>query len=104
MKSWKITGIVATLVIILSIPAYMLKEKYVPFPPETQVIAMFVGGQKCAECHQKETARIARAQVKKAGVRLIDNVVAISFPGMAAPAKKGDSVQTERDACFVCHK
>jgi Tfp pilus assembly protein PilF len=54
MKSWKITGIIATLVIILSIPAYMLKEKYIPLPPEKKVIATFVGGQKCAECHQKE--------------------------------------------------
>jgi hypothetical protein len=54
MKRWKITGIVATLVIILSIPAYMLKEKFHPSPPETQMIATFVGGQKCAECHQKE--------------------------------------------------
>lgn len=58
----------------------------------------------CAECHQKETARIARTQVKESNVRLLDNLIAVGFPGMETPPRKGDSVQTERDACFVCHK
>lgn len=58
----------------------------------------------CAECHQKETADIARNQVKKSSIRLIDNLIAVAFPGMGTPPKKGDSVQTERDACFKCHK
>jgi tetratricopeptide (TPR) repeat protein len=54
MRNWKITGIFATLVIVLSIPAYVIKQQYfrrsaVPLPP-----AAFVGGQKCAECHKSE--------------------------------------------------
>ena len=54
MRNWKITGIIATLVIVLSIPAYVLKQKYdrpSAVPPPT---AAFAGGQKCAECHKNE--------------------------------------------------
>jgi len=58
----------------------------------------------CADCHEKNSARIERTQVKAPTSRFLDNIVAISFPGQAPPVKKGDSVQTERDACFVCHK
>jgi tetratricopeptide (TPR) repeat protein len=54
MRSWKITGIIATLVIVISIPAYILKEKYLRLPVEVASGAAFVGGQKCAECHKSE--------------------------------------------------
>jgi len=54
MRNWKITGIIATVVIILSIPAYVLKQKYSPPPAESLPVADFVGGQKCVECHKAE--------------------------------------------------
>jgi len=54
MQNWKITGIIATLVIVLSIPAYMLKRQYLRQPPAARPPADFVGGQKCAECHKSE--------------------------------------------------
>ncbi|MGD9301374.1 MAG: multiheme c-type cytochrome, partial [Desulfobacterales bacterium] len=54
MNSWKITGIVATIVIIMSIPAYVLKHKHLQRPDELPAEAGFVGGQKCAECHKIE--------------------------------------------------
>jgi Tfp pilus assembly protein PilF len=54
MKSWKITGLIATLVIILSIPAYMLKGTYYPRPPVSRPVATFAGGKKCMECHKAE--------------------------------------------------
>lgn len=57
MKKWKITGVVATVVIVLSIPFYVLKHKYIfsgtdgvqPKPTPS-----FVGTRKCTDCHQKE--------------------------------------------------
>ena len=58
----------------------------------------------CADCHEENSARIERTQVKAPTSRFFDNIIAISFPGQAPPTQKGDSVQTERDACFVCHK
>ena len=54
MKNWKITGLIATLVIILSFPAYVLKEKYFPRPPATQPGATFAGSRKCMDCHKAE--------------------------------------------------
>ena len=58
----------------------------------------------CADCHKETTARIERTNVKTPITRFIDNIIAISFPGWTPSTNKGDSVQTERDACFVCHK
>ena len=54
MRSWKITGIIATLVIVVSIPAYVLKATYFQPPAEPTSPAVFVGGQKCGECHKNE--------------------------------------------------
>ncbi|MGB9441637.1 MAG: multiheme c-type cytochrome [Desulfobacterales bacterium] len=54
MRSWKITGIIATLVIVVSIPAYVLKATYFQPPVEPTAVAVFVGGQKCGECHKSE--------------------------------------------------
>jgi len=54
MTNWKITGIIATLVIILSIPAYLVKQKYGQQPAVLPPAATFAGGQKCAECHKSE--------------------------------------------------
>ncbi len=58
----------------------------------------------CAECHEKEAIGVQRNEVKTPINRLIDNLIAVAFPGMSSPGTKGTSVQTERDACFVCHK
>jgi tetratricopeptide (TPR) repeat protein len=54
MASWKITGLIATLVIILSIPAYVLKEKYFRRLPASWPVATFVGSKKCMDCHKTE--------------------------------------------------
>jgi Tfp pilus assembly protein PilF len=54
MTHWKITGIMATLVIIFSFPAYLLKEKYFPRPAANSPAAAFVGSQTCAKCHKAE--------------------------------------------------
>jgi Tfp pilus assembly protein PilF len=57
MKNWKLTGFIATIVIILSIPAYYLKVEYGQTPHHKtglQPAATFVGSQKCMDCHKKE--------------------------------------------------
>ena len=54
MRNWKITGIIATIVIILSLPVYVVKRNYVHRPDKPAAAAAFVGGQKCAECHKSE--------------------------------------------------
>ena len=57
MKRWKITGVIATIVIILSVPFYLLKHKYITSGSEgfqSKVAATFVGTQKCMDCHKRE--------------------------------------------------
>jgi predicted CXXCH cytochrome family protein len=54
MRNWKITGIIATLIIVLSIPAYVLKQKYFRQSAAPLQPVFFVGGQKCADCHKGE--------------------------------------------------
>jgi len=57
MKSWKITGIIATIIIVLSVPLYILKATYIR-PSADRVQAEleynFAGSKKCGECHKGE--------------------------------------------------
>jgi hypothetical protein len=57
----------------------------------------------CAECHRKNTANIEKTGVKTPTNRLIDHAIDLVSPGTSTSGK-GSSVQTERGACFVCHK
>jgi Tfp pilus assembly protein PilF len=54
MIHWKITGLIATLVIILSIPAYLLKETYFSRPSAPGPVTTFAGSKKCMDCHKAE--------------------------------------------------
>ncbi|MDH3344744.1 MAG: multiheme c-type cytochrome [Desulfobacteraceae bacterium] len=57
MKRWKITGVVATTVIVLSIPFYFLKHKSIfsgTDGVQSKPKPSFVGTLKCMDCHQKE--------------------------------------------------
>jgi Tfp pilus assembly protein PilF len=49
---WRRTGLVATVVIVLSVPAYLLKAGYErkPAPPP---VVRFVGSEKCERCHKE---------------------------------------------------
>jgi len=58
----------------------------------------------CAQCHKETSAEFERTDVKGPLNRFIDNFIAVGFPGTSPAPRKGSSVQTERDACFVCHK
>ena len=57
----------------------------------------------CAECHREKTANIQRTDVKTPTNRLVDHLIDVVYPG-TSKSGKGGSIQTERDACFVCHK
>lgn len=57
MNGWRITGFIATLLIVLSIPLYFLKTNYLLFPEDNnQTVSQynFTGSLKCADCHRKE--------------------------------------------------
>lgn len=55
----------------------------------------------CAECHAKETEITESAQSNV--YRVFMEMVAIPFP-KSTDTGRNSSVQTEKDACFVCHK
>lgn len=57
----------------------------------------------CAECHQTVAANIEKTGIKSPTNRLIDDIINVISPASLSSVK-GSSVQTERDACFVCHK
>ena len=52
LRSWKITGLIATVVIVLSFPLSLLLNRNHGSQP--QPVAVFTGGKACIECHQKE--------------------------------------------------
>jgi tetratricopeptide (TPR) repeat protein len=57
MNGWKITGIVATAVIVLSGPLYLIKVRRLSDSVATEPAgptAMFVGSSRCRDCHRSE--------------------------------------------------
>ena len=57
MLYWKVTGIIATVVIVLSFPAYLIKEKSVKSYQGDLAVEThpsFVGSMKCKDCHKNE--------------------------------------------------
>ncbi|MBW2285199.1 MAG: hypothetical protein JRF65_11435, partial [Deltaproteobacteria bacterium] len=58
MKSWKVTGFIATVIIVLSIPVYVLKIHYFGISQvKPEAPATFVGTEICATCHKREYDR-----------------------------------------------
>ena len=52
---WKLAGLLAALVIVLAVPAYVVREKIagsavVPLSPAA---AAFIGGESCRSCHEE---------------------------------------------------
>ncbi len=56
MKVWKLTGILATLGIVLSIPLYLSQVK-TREPAAAEPVATFVGSARCEACHQQAYQR-----------------------------------------------
>ncbi|MDF1592905.1 MAG: cytochrome c3 family protein [Desulfobacterales bacterium] len=57
----------------------------------------------CAECHAGQMDATESEAAKSSLGRLFTNVVSIPFPNSTKTGRKS-SVQTDREACFVCHK
>ncbi len=52
LRSWKITGLIAIVVIVLSFPLSLLLNR--DHGKIQRPVAVFTGGKACIECHQKE--------------------------------------------------
>lgn len=56
----------------------------------------------CTECHTKEAVK-TEASLETPMEGFFNNIVRLAFPGTEKPGRK-NSVQTQYEACFVCHK
>lgn len=54
LRAWEIAGLVATLLIILSVPLFMLVQKSRGPRVHVRPEALYVGSERCGTCHKKE--------------------------------------------------
>src|SRR5690606_6840031 len=54
MKSWKITGFIATVVLVISFPVYLVRTALEKQGEERAPGPSFVGAATCIECHKRE--------------------------------------------------
>ena len=57
----------------------------------------------CADCHARITSLGTDTKIQGSITRQLREIAAVVFPSTSV-TEKGSSVQTEKDACFVCHK
>ncbi len=55
LERWKSVGLIASTVIVLTIPAYVIKERFLraPSTPNHEPTATFVGRDECISCHEE---------------------------------------------------
>ncbi len=96
MTRWKITGIIATLVIIFSIPLYVVKEKSRRMATQTdrQAPAEFVGSDACRDCHQSEYDKWKGSHHQLA-------MAVASETSRTCPAVKEDTVSVRPEAYAI---
>jgi predicted CXXCH cytochrome family protein len=53
LRAWKRAAVVASIIIVLSLPLYMLKDRFArPAPSRVSTPVTFVGKERCIECHK----------------------------------------------------
>ena len=103
MKSWKITGLIATLIIILSIPAYLLKEGYFPRLPVPGPGATFAGSKKCMDCHRAEYNKWQNSHHDRAMEIASDETVLGDFSNVSVDFHGVISRFYRKDSKFFVH-
>jgi Tfp pilus assembly protein PilF len=78
LKNWKRMGLAATVVIVLSVPAYLLKAGHEPAPGPPPVVR-FVGTAKCERCHKAAYAKWKNSYHDLAMAVATDNTVLGDF-------------------------
>jgi Tfp pilus assembly protein PilF len=104
LKRWEITGFIATLVIVLIIPVYLLKEKYLTGTKHPKVlVASFMGRQKCIDCHRKEYDKWRNSHHDKAMDVASDETVLGDFNNTVFKHKGVISRFFRKDKKFFVH-
>ena len=84
LKGWKITGIAATLVIVILIPIYWVTQesgRSMKRASITSARASFVGSGSCKDCHKKEYDKWADSHHRWAMAPATENTVLGDFNG-----------------------
>jgi tetratricopeptide (TPR) repeat protein len=103
MNSWKVTGLIATIVIVLSIPAYLLKEYYFPRRTASRPVATFVGSKKCMDCHKAEYDKWQNSHHDRAMEVANDTTVLGDFNNTVAEFHGITSRFYRKDSKFYTH-
>jgi hypothetical protein len=54
MYKWKLTGFIATAVIVLVIPIYIASYLFSSYMVDNSEVVQYIGKERCRDCHQKE--------------------------------------------------
>ena len=77
MERWKVLGIIATLIIAVSLPLYALKQAGKTATPEKE--AVFVTSKACSSCHKQEYEQWSQSDHAKAMAKADEETVLGDF-------------------------
>ncbi|MEA1921281.1 MAG: hypothetical protein U9N63_01355, partial [Pseudomonadota bacterium] len=61
MRNWETTGLIATLLLALTLPLYLWRDKQWPVTRPETAAATFVGRKACVKCHPREDRAFAKS-------------------------------------------
>jgi Tfp pilus assembly protein PilF len=103
MQNWKITGIIATLIIVIALPIYALREKdRLTAAQEIQAIT-FVGSKRCEKCHKREYEEWQESHHAKAMAVATDETVLADFNNTSFIKQGIESRFYRKDDRFFVH-
>ena len=89
MKNWKITGLVAAVIIVITIPLYIFLQLYSNSSKNESNAATFVGKTGCIDCHKKEYNSWQQSDHKRAMEVATDSSVIGDFNNTKFVSSKG---------------
>jgi Tfp pilus assembly protein PilF len=103
MQRWKITGIIATLIIVLALPIYALREKDRQMNEHEIQAAVFAGSKACQKCHQKEYTEWQNSHHAKAMAVATEKTVLADFNNTRLVKQGVESHFYRKDNRFFVH-
>ena len=102
MQRWKIIGIIATMIIVLSLPLYVLKQKSQK-KISLDVQPAFTGSESCAKCHKREYEEWQQSHHAKAMAVATEKTVLGDFNNTAFTKNGVTSRFYRKNGAFFVH-
>lgn len=103
MQQWKISGLIATLVIVVALPLYMFRQLNRQPSAEKIEAATFVGSEACAKCHKREYEEWQESHHAKAMAVADDKSVLGDFNNATFQNQGVTSRFYRKDGKFLVH-